>query len=191
MNHRQAPFWVNLLGFQLLWPAAVLGASHGLMTLGWWVLFSMLLLQLLSGSDWKKDGLLLCIGFLACVVAEGFWLGIGVIEYAGGHHQWLAPGWIWALWGGFAVSFSHSLAWLKGRPVLGALFGGIGGSCSVYAGVQLGAAQAPGGEWTLVLVYGLIWAMIVPLLSVVADRVDLAASERKARIGGNGFDRVG
>ncbi len=161
-------FLINLIGFQLLWPAAVLGAASGYSYLAWWVLAAMLWLPVAAGSEWRRDLRMLATGFTVCLLVEPVWLQLRLIDYVDASSRWLAPGWIWALWGGFAISFFYCLAWLQTRPVLAVLFGGLGGAFSVLMGVKLGAAQAPQGEWKLMLVYGAIWAVIVPLFGSLA-----------------------
>ena len=168
MKSMTQQFLINLIAFQLLWPAAVLGAAAGVPELAWCVLVGMLVLLMIADADLKRDLQMLVVGFVACALLEPVWLGSGVIRYIDWTSSWLAPGWIWALWGGFAVSFFYCLNWLQKRPVIAALFGGVGGGASVIMGVRLGAAEAPQGEWLLALCYGGIWAVVVPLFAAVA-----------------------
>ncbi|MCK0153020.1 DUF2878 domain-containing protein [Alcanivorax sp. S6407] len=168
MKTHTLAFWINLAGFQLLWPAAVLGAASGTPHLAWVVLFVMCALMFIAGADWKRDVCMLVAGFLACLLLEPLWLVSGSITYVDWTSRWLAPGWIWALWGGFAVSFFYCLAWLQTRPLIAMAFGGIGGAVSVLMGIRLGAAQAPSGEWQLMVLYGSVWAMVVPLFAALA-----------------------
>ena len=176
MKPLNAPFLINLIGFQLLWPAAVVGAAHEMPYLAWGVLAVMLFLMGLTSAHWRRDLRMVFCGFLACLLLEPIWLSAGVIEYHQWSSRWVAPGWIWALWGGFAVSFFYCLAWLKNRPIIAALFGGVGGGISVLMGVRLGAAQAPLGEWVLMLGYGTIWAITVPVFAAVARSMMESAS---------------
>lgn len=186
MKSMTQQFLINLIGFQLLWPAAVLGAAAGQPHLAWWVLGGMVLLLVIAGADAKRDVLMLAIGFLACALLEPLWLGLGVISYTDWTSSWLAPGWIWALWGGFALSFFYCLRWLQRRPVIAALLGGIGGGVSVIMGVRLGAADAPLGEWILALCYGGIWAGVVPLFAAVACWLGRSHSSLKKGVADNG-----
>lgn len=179
-------FLINLIGFQLLWPAAVLGAARGSPQLAWWVLGIMVVLMVVAGAAWKRDLKMVVVGFVACALLEPVWLGSGLIKYTGTSSTWLAPGWIWALWGGFALSFFYCLAWLQRRPLLAALFGGFGGGFSVMMGVHLGAAEAPLGEWRLMLVYGAVWAGIVPLFAALATLLDKSCGPLKREVGNNG-----
>ena len=99
---------------------------------------------------------------------EPLWLRPEVLQYRNWDQHWRAPHWVWTLWLGFAVSFRYSLNWLCGRPVLAALLGALGGVFSVTMGIRLGAATAPQGWLLLAMVYGVSWAIAVPLLAQVA-----------------------
>ncbi|WP_372653544.1 DUF2878 domain-containing protein [Alcanivorax borkumensis] len=159
---------VNFLAFQLLWPAAVLGASLGWAMLAWCVLLAMLITQVALTGRWRNDGVLVVAGAALCVVMEPLWLLTDVLEYRNWPHRWWAPHWVWALWMGFAVSFRYSLGWLCGRPVLAALFGAVGGVFSVTMGMRFGAASAPQGWVLLAVIYAIGWAIAVPILAQVA-----------------------
>ena len=180
------PFLVNLIGFQLLWPAAVIGAAAGYPLLAWAVLAIMLLLMWTTGSNWRRDAKMLLVGFAACALVEPIWLGGGAIEYTDWSQRWLAPGWIWALWGGFAVSFFYCLAWLQPRLKVAALLGGIGGAVSVLMGVRLGAATAPHGEWILAVGYGAVWTLVVPLFAMLSREIVRAGNSASQGASENG-----
>lgn len=168
---------INFLGFQLLWPAAVLGAAYGLPNLAWGVLVVMLVLTAFAGGEGLRDLRMVLMGFLACGLLEPVWLATGMISYVDWSAQWFAPGWIWALWGGFAVSFCYCLSWLQTRFLLASVLGGLGGAFSVLAGIHLGAAEAPLGKMQLALVYGSIWALVVPFFAALS-RVLVKSSEQ-------------
>ncbi|MCG8393051.1 MAG: DUF2878 domain-containing protein [Pseudomonadales bacterium] len=160
----------NVVAFQLLWAAAVMGAAAGLPWLAWLVLMGMLAGQWWLGGPWRQDLFMMAVGALACLLLEPVWLVSDILAYRDWQYAWLAPGWIWALWMGFAVSFHYALGWLGQHPVAGILLGALGGGFSVIMGIRLGAASAPQGEMMLVLVYALTWSLTVPLLAALARR---------------------
>ena len=159
---------VNVISFQLLWAAAVLGAAQGVSVLAGGVLGVMVVAQVALTRQWRQDLLLIAAGGLLCVLMEPLWLRPEVLQYRNWEQHWWAPHWVWTLWLGFAVSFRYSLNWLCGRPVLAALLGALGGVFSVTMGIRLGAATAPQGWLLLAMVYGVSWAIAVPLLAQVA-----------------------
>lgn len=168
MNLHARAVIVNFFAFQLLWAAAVLGASQDVAVLAWGVLVMMVVTQIALTRQWRHDMLLMVAGGALCVLMEPLWLLPDVLQYRHWQQHWWAPHWVWALWLGFAVSFRYSLNWLCGRPVLAALFGALGGVFSVTIGIRLGAATAPQGWPLLAMIYGTSWAIAVPLLAQVA-----------------------
>ncbi len=165
MKSLTAPVLINAFGFQLLWAAAVLGGARETSLPAWGVLALMLVLQWRCDIRWARNAGMVGWGLLLCLLFEPIWLSTGLLVYTGWEHGWLAPGWIWALWLGFAVSFHYSLRWLCGRPWLGAAFGAFGGVFSVTIGIRLGAASAPQGWLPMALAYAAVWAIAVPLLA--------------------------
>ncbi|MBF5056933.1 hypothetical protein Y5W_02227 [Alcanivorax sp. 521-1] len=172
MNGSFAALAVNFIGFQLLWFVAVYGAARG-----WGAAALLVLLAMQAGvwalnRGWRRDAPLLAVGALACLLCEPLWMAPQLIRYVDWPAGWLAPAWIWALWLGFAVSFNYCLAWLRRRLMLAAVFGALGGVFSVTVGIRLGAADTPHGWWALALVYGVVWAAVVPGLAWLARRLE-------------------
>ena len=84
---------------------------------------------------------------------------------------WVSPLWMVALWVNFACSAHHALAWLKGRPWLGAAFGLVGGPAAYWGGEALGAvALSPERAFALAGV-GAVWAAATPLVFALAARL--------------------
>ena len=159
----------NFILFQILWFAAVVGAARGL---GWpapLALVALLAWTWVSGGNLRADLRLVVIGLATGVVFEVALLASGLIRY---ELQWLAlfpPLWILCLWAGFAQSFLYSLAWMRRRWWLAAVFGGVGAVMSLYAGLRFGAAQPLQGTLPLLAVYGVGWALLVPWLAWLSD----------------------
>ncbi|MEQ3681907.1 MAG: DUF2878 domain-containing protein [Alcanivorax sp.] len=169
MNRHTVVVIINFFAFQLLWVAAVLGGSQGAVVPAWGVLATMLVAQIALTRQWKQDIFLITAGGLMCALMEPLWLLPEALQYKSWQQHWWAPPWVWALWMGFAASFRYSLSWLCGRPVFAALFGGLGGVFSVMMGIRLGAATAPQGWLLLAIIYGISWAIAVPLLAKIAS----------------------
>jgi len=99
-------------------------------------------------------------------------LRTGVVAYASpGPVPGWAPAWILALWLLFATLLRGPLQWLHGRWRLSALLGGIGGAFSYWSAVRLGAGYFPHLQAAL-LVLGLGWAVMTPLLTELARRLE-------------------
>ncbi len=80
---------VNVISFQLLWAAAVLGAAQGVSVLAWGVLGVMVVAQVALTRQWRQDLLLIASGGLLCVLMEPLWVRPAVLQY----RNWLQPLW--------------------------------------------------------------------------------------------------
>lgn len=162
---------INFAAFQAGWFSCVLGAAHGIPLLGPVVVLGVILLHL---SLARQPGSELKIIFLAAVmgaVADSLLLASGWVAYPNG--AWLAgmaPYWIISMWALFATTLNESMVWLRGRPVLAALMGAVGGPLSYLAGQKLGAITfIQTGPALLAL--AALWAFAMPMLSGLASRL--------------------
>ena len=78
-----------------------------------------------------------------------------------------SPPWLIALWLNLAAALNFSLAWLKGRHLLAAAFGAVGGPLAYYGGAKLGGVVTMPGGWDL-LALAAGWAAMTPLLAWLA-----------------------
>ena len=121
-------FWASLIGYQLVWFAAVIGAGRGL---AWPGIVAALLYaagQLAATCCYKTD-----LSLMAAAMAMGLLLDSGLIQVglarfaAPGPITGMTPAWILGLWVAFSLTFTQSLAYLQTRLWLAALLGGLGG----------------------------------------------------------------
>jgi hypothetical protein len=84
----------------------------------------------------------------AGLVLDSAWSLTGAVSYAA---AWpsaqLAPIWLVTLWAAFALTVGHSLAWLRPRRMLAALFGLLGGGFSYWVGARVGAVETAIPAW--------------------------------------------
>lgn len=159
----------NFVLFQVLWFAAVGGAAAGFSLLALPVLLAMLGWSLATGGPLKSDGLLMLFGLVMGFLFEVLFLASGVLVYEAQMNGWAPPVWILLLWAGFAMTFNHSMAWLRGRALLAVVMGASGSVLSLFAGVKLGAAEVQAPALTVALIYGASWAVLVPALASLAE----------------------
>lgn len=154
---------VNFVAFQTGWFAAVLGAAGGYPWLGMLVVPALLLLHLaLSAHRRHELSLALAAGLLGFAVDSAL---IAVHAFAPvpfGTSPPLSPLWMVMLWINQAMTLNYCMAWLRGRYLLGALFGAVGGPLAYLAGAKLGAAAVPSSEGIVIL--AACWAIAFPLL---------------------------
>ncbi|WP_115718710.1 DUF2878 domain-containing protein [Gallaecimonas mangrovi] len=146
---------LNLVFYQLAWLAAVVLQSP-------WPVLALLALHLYLTPLKKADGKLMLLFMAAGVVVDGSLGLLGLFEFAVG--PLFIPLWLVALWAALAMLPNHSLAWLKGRLWLNAVFGAIGGPLAYWAGVRLGAAQFGWPLWLSLLTLAAVWALLWPFL---------------------------
>lgn len=175
--------WANIIGFQLVWLAAVAGAGQGL----WWAGLPVLALfaawqyrvSRVPRADCKLVLLAALLGFgVDSAFASAQWL-----EYSSAQ-PWplLAPIWIVVLWMGFALTLNHSMTFLRGRYLLAMLLGALSGPVAylvaerVWGAVRIDTPQGP-----VLLALALAWAIVTPLL--VAISVQWTRAENAAATG--------
>jgi len=155
---------INLTLFQTAWFAAVLGAANGVPWLGPLVMVPVMAVHLSLTDDRQGELKLLLaagvLGFLydtALVTAGVFSPLLHLLPHP------LSPPWMIGLWMNFAATLNVSMVWLRGRYLLAAVFGAIGGPLAYYSGAKLGATEAlPSLNGMLLLAVG--WAVMTPVL---------------------------
>jgi hypothetical protein len=159
-----AKFW-NFVFFQIGWFACVLGAANKQV---FWAIvgtFAYIVIYVLRSPSPKTEIHLLLKALIFGLVADTIIMRLGYLDFQG---DWLAPYlspvWMWVLWALVATTINSSLVWLRGRPILGAVLGGICGPMSYEAGIRMGAgAWAPGGQTAGIILVGIAWAIAIPL----------------------------
>jgi hypothetical protein len=116
---------------------------------------------------------------LLCLVAVPLGLLVEVINMASGATQYPSgasiagapPLFMLGLWMAFATLANVSLAWLKDRLWLAALFGAVAAAPSYYAGAKLGALALGEPVWLSLGIIGAVWAVAFPALLWMARRI--------------------
>ncbi len=156
---------VNLVNYQVAWLACVAGAAQGWYWLGPIVVALLTLFHLTVMPHRRRELVfLLLVGVLGFAIDTAHAAG-GAFSFAErSNYSWLCPPWMAALWVIFATLFHSSLAWLRGRYLLGAALGAVGGPLAYYAGARIGAITlGPLPALGLLTVAG-VWALATPLL---------------------------
>ena len=162
----------NFVIFEAAWFACILGVAHGVPLWGtaavvaaiaWHVAISAR-----PATELALVGLLCAIG----LVAESLVVAQGHVAYPAGQPvAWLAPYWMVALWGEFAIALNVTLRWLKGRPLLALVLGAVFGPLSFLGGVRLGGARFVDTAPALVTL-ACMWAVLMPLVMALSNRFD-------------------
>lgn len=168
MNH-----WLNFIASQLLWLAAVGGASRGY---PWWgpaafVVFAAF--QLAPRFRARGDATLMWIALPMGFSVDTVMASTGLLAYASPvPHAGFAPVWIVALWMGFALTFNHSLRYVMHRTWLAILLGAVVGPFSYWiASRTWGAVQFTDSFPLVLLTLGSLWAVAMGLFSYCTLRL--------------------
>jgi hypothetical protein len=170
-------FWLSLVGYQLVWFIAVIGAARGL---AWPAIVGTLLYavgQLGAARRFKTDLSLMAMAIVMGLLFDSALIHAGLANYAA---PWpsadIAPAWILALWAAFSLTFTQSLAYLQTRLWLAALLGAAGGPLA-YLGAARGwhAVNFANPSWRALLWLSIGWGLATPALAWFARRRSTAA----------------
>lgn len=156
----------NVVGFQAVWFASVLGAANGLPWAGPAMLLVYAALHLRFSPDRIGDLRMLAIAMILGFVADSLLAVSGLLVYAS---PWpseaLAPAWILAMWAGFALTLNHSMSFLRGRAWMAFAFGALGGPVA-YLGASRGfdAVTFPIDLTMAMVALALVWGAAMPAL---------------------------
>jgi hypothetical protein len=180
---------LNFVVFQVAWFACVLGGARGLELAGTLTVAAALVLHVALAPRGALEIALVVVVAMVGLLWDSLVVTLGLMVYpSGSPAPGLAPVWIVAMWALFATTLNLSLGWLKGRPALAALLGAVGGPLAYFAGHRMGGIELPDPAIAL-LVQGLGWSMLMPLLTSLATRLngfEPVVAPRSPRMGPNG-----
>lgn len=164
-------FWINLVGYQLVWFAIVISASRGQPMWGIAAALAFIALQFHYSTTRSADSRALVAAFLCGFLLDGALVSTGWLQYASPLINLPAPVWILSLWLAFAMTLNHSMAFLRGKPLLAAVLGGIGGPMA-YLGAARGfdAVIFATPAWRGILLLAIGWASALATLAVLTQR---------------------
>jgi hypothetical protein len=163
---------INFILFQMGWFVCVLGAANNLAWLGPVTVLAIVIIHLVLSLRPSAELKLVLSAMALGAVTDSLLLASGWLSYpVGSLAGSFAPFWIVAMWALFATTLNVTMRWLKGRLVLAALMGAIGGPLSYYGGQKLGAMIfiAPVQALTALAI---AWAIAMPLLVWLSNRFD-------------------
>ncbi|MDD0995826.1 DUF2878 domain-containing protein [Pseudomonas sp. TNT2022 ID1044] len=161
----------NALLFQLGWFACVMGGNS------LWLLVALaaLVIHLLWISSWGREGRLILAVVVLGTAVDSFLRWLGVFEFK--DLSPLIPLWLMLLWALLATTLRHCLHWSASPMWRASLLGAVGGPLSYYAGGQLAGVRFPFGVLPTLIGLGLLWALLFPLLHVMAARLKPAVDD--------------
>ena len=166
------PLFINFAAFQVGWFSSVIGAAKQMPWLGPLALVVVLVIHLRQARRPHAELTLIMACGIVGIFFDSLLVIFGWVTYPSGQFSdLLAPYWIVTMWMRFGTTLNLSMGWLKGRPLMAAAFGAVGGPASYIAGQKLGGIVFI--EYASALIALAIgWAIFMPLLLAVARRFD-------------------
>ncbi|MGC5703515.1 DUF2878 domain-containing protein [Pseudomonas sp. NFXW11] len=152
----------NALLFQLGWFTCVLSGDSPWLLLG----LATLLAHFRWVGRWADEGPMIVGIALIGITLDSFLHWLGVFQFQ--QVSLLIPWWLMLLWALLATTLRHCLAWSAHPWWLASALGALGGPLSYYAGGRLAEVTFPYGVLPTLIGLGLLWALLLPLLHVLA-----------------------
>lgn len=163
---------INLALFKVAWATTVFAAAGNTPILGVIAVAIAAVVHLARSGNVRAEGLLLLTAAAAGIGWESLLVTAGLLEYGSGTLiPGFAPYWIVAMWVLFATTLNVGMRWLRKSVVVAAIAGGVGGPLSFLAGAGAGAVNLTEPVVSL-LVIGVGWAVLLPMLTRFAMRLD-------------------
>jgi len=160
-------FWVNLVGFQMVWWLSILGRDS---TQSIIVLLLVIHLMLHARPRHELKVVFIC-GILGYAVDAALtYTGVFVFREHGGG-VYLPPLWLLLLWFGFSATLRQSLVFFADKLPLAAVCGAIAGSLTYLAAGNLGAVSFGYSVPATAYLLAAIWAVLFPALLWLSDRL--------------------
>ncbi len=152
----------NVILFYALWFVCIATALNGKIVYALVFTVVSCSLHFLIIQDKLKEFLLLCFVVTIGFCLDTFFVSQSLIDYRSPNHfdERIAPLWVLCLYAFFATTFNHSMQWMQNRPFTSALFGGVGGPLTYWAGQRVGVVTIPASS-TFVLI-AIVWTFLVP-----------------------------
>jgi hypothetical protein len=174
--------WLNFLLYEAGWLACVLGAATGRENLGTSIAAALVGLHLLLASPRLPELRLILLAALCGLCVDGVLIHLQVLNFPNpGPLPGLPPCWMTVLWMQFASTLRYCLNWLRGQYLLAAGLALVGAPAAFLGGARLGAVTLASPALPGLLLLGVLWAAVIPLLvwlSTFVSPGELTASYR-------------
>ncbi len=163
-------FWANVIGNQLVWLCAVIGAGHGLRWPALVAAAAYVGSQLALTAQPSVELRLMLVAIGCGLLVDGLAGASGWVTYAAANERaWIAPVWILALWAAFAMTLTVSFAVLQQHLIAAALVGLLLAPLAYLSAARgWSSVVFATPQWHGVLLLGLGWAVALPLLAACA-----------------------
>ena len=163
---------INLTAFKLGWLSSVVGGAQQLPWLGPLVVFIAVAIHLARAERPRSEFMLIVSCGLIGAVFDSALVAAGWVTFPSGMvSDSAAPYWIVTMWMLFGTTINLSMRWMRGRTLLAAAFGLIGGPLAYMAGHKIGGIVFVDQTAALAML-AIGWAVMMPLLMYLGERLD-------------------
>lgn len=163
---------INVTAFKLGWLSSVVGGAQQIPWLGPLVVFIAVAIHLARAERPSSEFMLIVSCGLIGAVFDSALVAAGWVTFPSGmFSDSMAPYWIVTMWMLFGTTINLSMRWLRGRTLLAAAFGFIGGPLAYLAGHKIGGIEFVDQTAALAML-AIGWAAIMPLLMHLGERLD-------------------
>lgn len=160
-------FWVNLVGFQMVWWLSILGRDATQS-----IIFLLLVIHLMLHSRPRHElKVVFACGILGYAIDSALTFAGVFVFQEHGRGVYLPPIWLLLLWFGFAATLRQSLVFFTDKLPLAAACGAVAGSLTYLAAANLGAVSFGYSMQTTAYLLAAIWAILFPVLLWLSDRL--------------------
>ena len=169
----------NFALFQVAWLSSVIGGASEMPWLGPVAVLVALAVHLRSAHKPFEEIVLVLTCALIGAAFDSVLVASGWVSYKSGQFSaYIAPYWIITMWMLFATTLNVSMRWMRGKPVLAAVFGFFGGPAAYLAGQKLGGIVLANQPLALIaLACG--WAVMMPALMRLSEIFDGMPGQRR------------
>jgi len=171
---------INAVGFQIGWLGSVLSAAIQRPELGMLTVALVLAVHFWLQKERRAEALSILAVAIPGAAADTTLLLAGLLFFLGteaeGFPIIFVP-WVFAMWLNFAATLDHSLRWLKGRWLIAAILGAIGGPTTYFAGMKLGAVALHDEQWRSYAALAIEYGVLTPLGVFMAARIRTALAK--------------
>ncbi|MGM0631855.1 MAG: DUF2878 domain-containing protein [Pseudomonadota bacterium] len=154
---------LNAVVFQLAWLLCVLGGNLVALPVTAGALALHLWLSTHRGAETRVLLAAIAVGLLC----DSLLINSGVLLTPG----MLPPLWLLCLWPLFASTLGLALRWFRDRLPAAAVGGLVFAPMSYFGGSRIAGIELLAPEWLALLVIGLAWSLVFPLLILIHRRL--------------------
>ena len=170
---------INVALFYIGWFGIVLSAGQEVVILPLALTALALLVFLISSPNKLSDLRLVLIGCILGIAMDSLVLWLGAFSFTAPTVLGLAyPLWMMCLWVIFATTLRRSLYRVVKRPLLGGLFGAVGGPLSYLAAEALKVLQISQPRAQSLIIIGVEWFAIMMIFYLLVRDLPLKSVAR-------------